>query len=198
MKTIKTITDPEAFQLLADETRRKIVFLLRVKEMTVSQIAEQLDLSPQAVYHHIKKLQKGDLVEVVREERLGHLIESYYRTTAETFNLSVGKTSTRTPKNRKLAKQREAEILDALKKLGFNVKYDESNLDQLVDLRTELNQCCGLSEYEDKLSNMEDLDFITKIEATEYAETISMSEEEFVRLQEIKKKLRKLLKSLVK
>lgn len=198
MKTIKTITDPEAFQLLADETRRKIVFLLRVKEMTVSQIAEQLDLSPQAVYHHIKKLQKGDLVEVVREERLGHLIESYYRTTAETFNLSIGKEFTRTPKNRKLAKQREAEILDALKKLGFNIKYDESDLNQLVDIKAELLECCGASEYEDKVSSLEDLDFMAKIEAAEYAETISMCEEEFAKLQEIRQKLRNLLKSLVK
>lgn len=198
MKTIKTITDPEAFQLLADETRRKIVFLLRVKEMTVSQIAAQLDLSPQAVYHHIKKLQKGDLVEVVREERLGHLIESYYRTTAETFNLSVGKASTRTPKNRKLAKQREAETLDSLRKIGFNIKYDEKDLDQLVDIKAEIEECCDSSEYEDKVSELEDLDFMTKLEASEYAEIISMSDEEFVRQQEIKKKLRNLLKSLVK
>ena len=29
MKHLKTISDPEAFKLMADETRRKIVFLLR-------------------------------------------------------------------------------------------------------------------------------------------------------------------------
>jgi DNA-binding transcriptional ArsR family regulator len=91
-KAMKMITDPEAFQLLADETRRKMVFLLRVKDMTVSQIAAELNLTPQAVYHHIKKLQKADLVEVSREERLGHLIESYYRATAESFYLSMGST----------------------------------------------------------------------------------------------------------
>jgi DNA-binding transcriptional ArsR family regulator len=198
MRTIKTITDPEAFQLLADETRRKIIFLLRVKEMTVSQIAEQLNLSPQAVYHHIKKLQKGDLVEVVREERLGHLIESYYRTTAETFNLSVGKAFTRTPKNRKIAMQREAETLDALKKIGFNIKYDDNDLNRIVDIRAELEDCCGSIDYEEKVSNLEDLDFVTKLEASEYATTISMSDKEFARQEEIKKKLRNLLKSLVK
>jgi DNA-binding transcriptional ArsR family regulator len=198
MRTIKTITDPEAFQLLADETRRKIIFLLRVKEMTVSQIAEQLNLSPQAVYHHIRKLQKGDLVEVVREERLGHLIESYYRTTAETFNLSVGKAFTRTPKNRKIAMQREAETLDALKKIGFNIKYDDNDLNRIVDIRAELEDCCGSIDYEEKVSNLEDLDFVTKLEASEYATTISMSDKEFARQEEIKKKLRNLLKSLVK
>lgn len=43
-----------------------------------------------------------------------------------------------------------------------------------------------------------DLDFMTKLEASEYAETIAMSDEEFARRQEIIKKLRNLLKSLVK
>jgi DNA-binding transcriptional ArsR family regulator len=183
---------------MADETRRKIIFLLRVKEMTVSQIAEQLNLSPQAVYHHIKKLQKGDMVEVVREERLGHLIESYYRATAETFNLSVGKAFTRTPKNRKMAIQREAETLDALKKIGFNIKYDENDLNRIVDVMAELEDCCGSIDYEEKISNLEDLDFVTKLEASEYATTISMSDKEFARQEEIRKKLRNLLKSLVK
>jgi len=198
MKVVKTITDSEAFQLLADETRRKIVFLLRVKEMAVSQIAEQLDLSPQAVYHHIKKLQKGDMVEVAREERLGHLIESYYRTTAETFNFSIGRASTRTSRNRKIAMQQEAETLNALKRIGFNIKYNEKDLNQIVDIRAELEDCCGSLNYEDKISNLEDLDFMTKLEASEYATTISMSDEEFARLEKIKKKLRNLLKSLVK
>ncbi|MFO7618288.1 MAG: ArsR family transcriptional regulator [Thermoplasmata archaeon] len=45
MQTVKMITDPEAFQLLADETRRKMIYLLRVKDMTVSQIAEQMGLT---------------------------------------------------------------------------------------------------------------------------------------------------------
>ncbi len=93
MKSLKVISDPEAFQLLGDETRRKIVFLLRVKEMTVSQISAELNVTPQAVYHHIKKLQTAEMIEVTREERVGHLIESYYRTTAEVFICSVGNAS---------------------------------------------------------------------------------------------------------
>jgi DNA-binding transcriptional ArsR family regulator len=91
MKAFKVVTDPKAFQLLADGTRRKIVYLLRVKEMSVSQLAAELNLTPQAVYHHVKKLVKGGLVEVSREERCGHLIESYYRATAEMFSFSLGK-----------------------------------------------------------------------------------------------------------
>ncbi len=96
MRSIKTINDPEAFKLLGDETRRKMVFLLRAKEMTVSQVAEEIDLTPQAVYHHIRKLVEGEMVEVSREVRVDHIIESYYRATAECFHIVVGKTKNHT------------------------------------------------------------------------------------------------------
>jgi DNA-binding transcriptional ArsR family regulator len=78
------LREPKGFELLADETRRKIIFLLRVKEMTVGQIAAELKFTRQEVYYHIKKLLKGKLIEVVREERVGHLSESYYVATADT------------------------------------------------------------------------------------------------------------------
>ncbi len=195
VKPIKAIKDPEAIQLLADETRRKVVFLLRVKDMTVSQIAAELNITPQAVYHHIKKLVKGQMVEVVREERVGHLIESYYRATAETFFFSVGKT----PQGRKLAKEQVTTILNALKKLGFNLKFDEDKVSQLTDLQTNLDECCNSSgKFEDAVSKLDDVDFLTKQKVQEYAETLAMTEEEFAKRQEINKKFRDLLLSLVK
>ena len=79
MKAFKLIKDPNAFQLLGDETRRRIIYLLRAKEMTVSQIAGELNLTPQAIYHHIRKLRDAGMVEVAREERVDHYIETYYR-----------------------------------------------------------------------------------------------------------------------
>lgn len=198
MKPLKTLTDPEAFQLLADETRRKIVFLLRVKEMTVSRIAEELSVTPQAVYHHIKKLVDGGLVEVVREERLGHLIESYYRATAETFSFSMGPGGVGTARNRKLAKEREAAILEALKKLGFKLEYSEDKISQLVDARAKIEKCCTAGKFEDAIANLEDLDFISKLTVQEYADVLSMSDEEYAKQEEMKKKLRDLLVSLTK
>lgn len=198
MKPLKTITDPESFQLLADETRRKIVFLLRVKEMTVSRIAEELNITPQAVYHHIKKLLKGDMIEVVREERLGHLIESYYQATAETFNFSLGQTSVRSNRSRKLAKEQETAILAALNKLGFKLEYDEKQVSQLVDAKTKIDVCCEAKKYEDAVANIDDLDLISKLTVEEYAELLSMSDEEYAKEQEMKKKLRDLLISLIK
>ncbi|UCD26551.1 MAG: winged helix-turn-helix transcriptional regulator [Candidatus Bathyarchaeota archaeon] len=194
VKPIKTIKDPEAFQLLGDETRRKIVFLLRVKEMTVSQIAAELNITPQAVYHHIKKLQKVDMVEVAREERIGHLIESYYRATAETFTCSFGKT----PRSREFAREQITTVLNAVKKLGFNLQFDESKISQLVEMQRELDECCSSGKFEDAIADLDDVDFLTKQTVQKYAEAISMSNEEFARNQENEKKFRDLLLSLAK
>ncbi len=38
MRLVKAIKDPGAFELLVDETRRRIVFLGSVQEMTVNQV----------------------------------------------------------------------------------------------------------------------------------------------------------------
>jgi DNA-binding transcriptional ArsR family regulator len=203
MKPIQVLRDPEAFKLLADETRRKILYLLRVKDMTVSQLAAELDLTPQALYHHIKKLLDGGMVEVVREERVGHLIESYYRATAEDFLLSSGKLSAQTLRDRKLALEQVTAVLNALKKLGFNLDFDKNKISKLVDLRAELTSECIKNDEkcirtEEKIWNMDDLNLLTKQIACDFSTTLLMSDEGFVRQQETRKKLRDLLLSLVK
>ena len=194
MKAIKTIKNPEAFKLLADETRRKMVFLLRVKEMTVSQIAAQLNVTPQTVYHHIKKLLKGEMVEVAREERIDHLIESYYRATAETFFCSVGKSAL----SGKIAKEQMTTILGALKGLGFKIDYDEKKISQLVDMQAKLEKSGKSGEFEDRISELDDVDFLTKQTVQKFAETLSTSDKEHAEQQRISKNFRSLLRSLVK
>jgi len=194
MKALKTISDPEAFKLFADETRRKIVFLLRAKEMTVSQIAEELNITPQTVYHHIKKLVGGGMVEVTREVRVDHLIESYYRATAEAFHFTVGKTS---HSAKALTEQIDA-ALNALKRVGFKIQYDEKVVSQLAKLQMEMNECCGSKEFEDALSKLDDVDPLTKMEAEEYAGILSASAKELAKEDELRKKFMDLLRSLVK
>jgi len=200
MKPFMVIREPEAFQLLADETRRKILYLLRVKEMNVSQLAAELGVTSQAVYHHIRKLLKGKMVEVAREERVGHLIESYYRATAEDFLLSHGKMSAQNLRDRKLAKEQVTTVLKALKRLGFNLEFDENKISQLVDLRQDLEiGCCGSPKklkLEDDIWNLDNLDLFTKVIASDFAGTLLMSDDEFAKKQETREKLRKLLLSL--
>ncbi len=194
MKATKTISDPEAFKLFADETRRKIVFLLRAKEMTVSQIAQELNITPQTVYHHIKKLVDGGMVEVTREVRVDHLIESYYQATAETFQFTVGKTSS----SAKALREQIESSLSALKKMGYKIQYDEKTVTQLAKLEMEMNECCGAKEAEDAISKLDDVDLMTKLSVQEYIGLLSMSDEELAREDEIKRKFRTLLRSLVK
>jgi len=194
MKAVKTISDPEAFKLFADETRRKMVFLLRAKEMTVSQIAEELNITPQTVYHHIKKLVGGGMVEVTREVRVDHLIESYYRATAEAFQFTVGKTSSST---KALKEQMEA-AFNALKRIGFKIQYDEKTLSELVKLEMEMNECCGTKEAEEALAKLDDVDPLTKMAAQDYAGPLLMSAKDLAREEEIRKKFRDLLRSIVK
>jgi len=199
MKALKTLKDPEAFQLLADETRRKIIYLLRVKEMTASQLAAELKLTPQAVYHHVKKLLKGGLVKVAREERCGHLIESHYRATAELFSFSHGKTSAQSLRSKSILKDQMTTALNALKKLGFNLQYDDDKISQLVDTESELEECCtDTSKLEKAIYEMEDLDLFAKKKVADLAKTISMSDRELNKQNENRKKFREILISLIK
>jgi DNA-binding transcriptional ArsR family regulator len=193
MKHFKSINNPEAFKLMADETRRKIVFLLRAKEMTVSQIAHELNITPQTIYHHIKKLVEGDLVEVTREVRVDHLIESYYQATAEVFHFTIGKSS----RGKAVLIEDTEAALKALERIGFKLKYDQKTISKIVELLMDQKDCCGTKEYEDAVSKLDDVDFFTKQNVQEYAGILSMSDEEYAKRNELRKKFRDLLKSML-
>jgi len=194
MKGVKIISDPEAFKILADDTRRRMIYLLRAKEMTVSQIADQLDLTPQTVYHHIKRLLGAEMVEVTREVRVDHLIESYYQTTAEVFHVNVGKTSG----SKESLSESIPIALDGLKRIGFKVSYDKNDVEELTELTMQQEECCGSKEHEEAVSKLDDLDLLSKETVQEYATLISMTEEEMMKQCELKKSFRKALRSLVK
>ncbi len=193
MRAVKTISDPEAFKIAADQTRRKMLFLLRVKEMTVSQIAQELSLTPQTVYFHIKKLVEAGMVEVSREVRVDHLIESYYQATAEVFHFTVGNT---TRSKETLMETIEA-VLNALKRIGFRIEYDNKALNQLTDLQMKLQDCCSAKEYEEEIAKLEDVDFFVKQDLQEYASVLSMSDEKIRKEDQLKREFRELLRSLI-
>lgn len=195
MKAVKVVNDPQEFQLLADGTRRKIIFLLRATEMTVSQIASNLGLTPQAIYHHIKKLQKADLVTVEREERVGHLIESYYRATAEAFLCSVGVT----PSGREFFEKQTKTTLDSLVKIGFKLEYDEDAIQYLIEKQDELLKCCSEKDFEENMKdNLEGLDNNTLALVKDFGSLLAMTDAEFKKKQQLNRAFRDALKSLEK
>lgn len=50
------------FKALNDETRRRILELLREKDMSAGEIAEQFDISKPSISHHLELLKKADLI----------------------------------------------------------------------------------------------------------------------------------------
>lgn len=50
------------FKALNDETRRRILDLLRERDMSAGEIADQFDISKPSISHHLELLKKADLI----------------------------------------------------------------------------------------------------------------------------------------
>lgn len=201
MKAFMVLREPEAFQILADETRRKMLYLLRVKDMSVNQLAEELGLTSQTVYHHIRILLKANMVEVTKEERIGHLIESYYRATAEDFLLSMGKIKAKSVRDKAMVKEQIAAVFKAYNKLGLNIEYDDSTISKLVDLWVNLQKDCGgcmNAEFQDEIWSSDELSLLEKTMAGELLGVYLMTDEEFARNEKNRRQLRSYLLSLTR
>ncbi|MCJ2532538.1 MAG: winged helix-turn-helix domain-containing protein [Candidatus Thermoplasmatota archaeon] len=190
LKAVKTIKDPEAFEILADETRRKIIYLLKVKEMTVSQIASEIGLTVQAIYHHIRKMKKVGVVEVAREERVGHFIETYYRSAAEMFHLSCGET-----KGKRELEELTKSALEGLAKIGAISKPSAKSAKMIAKAANEIEKCCGAGKYTEKIEDMDDVGFFVKQTMLEYAALITEDDKNYEERTRRKSELRDILKS---
>ena len=188
MRTFKSFSNPEAFEVLADETRRKMIYLLRAKEQTVSQLAAQLNVTAQAVYHQIKILQENGFVEVAKEERVGHFIETYYRATAEVFEFSHGDNP-----SGKHFQQQIKEVADVLNKLGLEMNTDEEVLAKATKLEGKISAHGMRPDLEEKISKLEDVGFFTRQHAFKYAQMATMTDKQFEEMIAATRELRELL-----
>jgi DNA-binding transcriptional ArsR family regulator len=191
MRAFKNIRDPRAFELMADETRRRIIYLLRAKEMTVSQLASDLRVTTQAVYHQISKLREVGLVEVAREERVDHFIETYYRASAEVFEFHHGEAGSAE------AAKHFKEAFDALSRVGLEVTSDEATVKKIAALEDEVEKMGIPPDLEEKIDQLDDVAFFTKAKLYDLARLALMSDRQFDRMIETEKALRKLVASSV-
>lgn len=60
------------FKALNDETRRKIIELLKRKDMNAGEIAEQFNISKPSISHHLEILKRADLI---TSEKKGQFVE---------------------------------------------------------------------------------------------------------------------------
>lgn len=52
----------KSFKALSDSTRRKILKLLREKDLTAGEIAEYFDISKPSISHHLSVLKNAELI----------------------------------------------------------------------------------------------------------------------------------------
>jgi DNA-binding transcriptional ArsR family regulator len=62
----------DVFQALADPTRREIISLLARKPQHLNAIADQFDMSRQAISLHVKILQECGVISITKEGRERH------------------------------------------------------------------------------------------------------------------------------
>jgi DNA-binding transcriptional ArsR family regulator len=190
MRAFKVITDPKGFDVIGDKTRRRIIYLLRARDLSVSQIAEQLQVTPQAIYHHIKKLLGSGMVEVAKEERIGHFIETYYRATAEVFDFHYGECETQ-----KVGEDETKEAVRALERVGFVLKADDETISKYVKLVMKIESAGANPEIEDKLAQMTDVGFFGAQHARKLSRSLSMTDRQFDEYQALEREARAVLKS---
>lgn len=190
MRDRKVIRNPGAFQLLADETRLKMIYLLRAKEMTVSQIADEVGLTPQTIYHHIKKLKEVDMVEVAKEERIDHLVESYYRATAGVFHFVDG-----TCDREGNSETRITEAIEAVAKLGHGLDLERSSIAKITRLRDEIQGFREKPEIVEKVYDMDDLDPFIQKDVIELTTMIEISDSDFEKYLDAQRTLRGMLRA---
>ena len=82
---VMVVTEPEQLKALGDDLRSQIVVLLRERAHSTTELAELLDLPKGTVGHHVKVLEKADLIRVVRTRKVRALTERYYGRTARLF-----------------------------------------------------------------------------------------------------------------
>lgn len=84
-RQVLDIAEPEQFKALSHPVRHRLLFELRDRSATISQLAVQLDLRKGTVAHHLKVLHDAGMVRVVETRQVRGGTEQYYRRTAERF-----------------------------------------------------------------------------------------------------------------
>ena len=187
MKAVKVISDPKAFELLADDTRRRMVHLLKAKELTVSQLSQELGMTPQNIYHHIRKLLEGGLVEVTREEKIENFSEKYYRATAEIFEVTHGEG------NEELDETEAKEFLVSMSKAGILSQIDDQIASRAVKLLKRARSISIGPDLAEKLEKLEDASLAIKLHTVDYAQILLMNDKQFEEYQKLQKGLRDLV-----
>jgi len=138
MKEFLVIRDAQKLKEASEPSRRKILQLLSIKEMSVDELAEILERDVSTVYRHINKLEAAGFVEVAREERVGPVSKRYYRRTAKMIiGLLPSKETSETEIFHKASYEKMRKGLLMLKAFKYDIPEDDASLDRLTEIAME-------------------------------------------------------------
>ncbi len=137
MKEIEIVDDPELIKIIVEDTRTKILQLLRFRDMTISEMASILNKNVSTVFRHVKKLEKAGLVKVTGERKVHNVPEKLYGRTVRTIFLAP-ESFERNSFIKRFNEKRAKEIMHALNEIGYEVT-DEKYLKELIVYIDELS-----------------------------------------------------------
>jgi DNA-binding transcriptional ArsR family regulator len=77
----------QQLRALADDTRARIVLLIRERATSITELADALSSPKGTVGHHVKVLEQAGLIRVIRTRKVRALTEKYYGRVARLFVL---------------------------------------------------------------------------------------------------------------
>lgn len=156
-KEVKVIRDTPSIKICVEDTRSKILSLLRVRDMSISQLAEALDKDQSTIYRHLKKLQNAGYVEISGKRKEHHIPEKLYGRTASIFILSPTDGDTDDESISKSWQRRHTErVAKLMEILGYDVDISEELIEDLASFFSMLDKTTDelIERSQDKISEM--------------------------------------------
>ena len=179
MKEIEIVDDPDKIKIIIEDTRTKILRLLKFRDMTISELASILNKDVSTIFRHIKKLESAGFVKVTGERKIHNVPEKIYGRTVKTIFLAP-ETYAKDEAIKKMNKKRVEILADTLKSLG----YEGKDVDSLFDLLIHLDEL-SIKDIE-KLEKDVDWGILRKLALI--LVLLKISNEELEKLREIVKK----------
>ncbi|NJE05514.1 ArsR family transcriptional regulator [Thermococcus sp. M36] len=127
MREVLIITEPEKVRVLSEETRFKILQLLRDRPMTINELSEALKKDRTTVYRHIKLLEGAGLVEEIEV----HGNERVYARAARIFLIKADPDESVEEFRQGYLQMETEKLVQVLEKAGFKIK-DREKLKELA------------------------------------------------------------------
>ncbi|MFW5945502.1 MAG: ArsR family transcriptional regulator [Candidatus Natronoplasma sp.] len=156
---VKVVRDPDDVKVAIEDTRSDILSLLRVNDMTITRIAENLNKDHSTIYRHIKKLQEAGYVKEISQMKDNHIPKKVYTRTADAFLLSPTSIDGGEPSELMMDWETEnaRKILELLEIMGYSVNANEEEMvDILSKIFVELKEKVSkpIEEAEDEIGEI--------------------------------------------